>query len=603
MSLDIDWSLLASLPAYTATPAHSAPGSPGGAYQPSGRNARGLHHPTYPFASSELSPAYSDHPAVANIAHKLVHLLNKQLEAAKRPSFLGPVSVTEFDFGDIGPEVEIRDVGDIWQTFENDADDSSDEEPGEASGTFDDLKLHPDAEGGHTPTEDWDASSYAKYEQRRRKQQAQSGPSRGGRSVADQYNGGEDWTYVNRRKAKAQSNGTQASFRQAFGPDMRLRPRRTDEDDIDEMDEEDPADPIHEDEDDRHGDTASVAFSVFSNMMEPRPGIGLGSAGMGIGLGAGMSVNLAGSATGSALGLGRRMGGSMIGSVVGIGPKAPLGHARTLQSQAASAPQRDGATGGLRQRQRTANLQKQRESTRHMGVAPSRHRPQADHFDTNTRHRASGTPDLLSPSAHSMPLPSPDPPADKTLSSLPSLQLLLHLSHAPNIHLTLMTSLQINYPSPAFMSLPLKISITGFTLSADIVIAFDGNRKRVHLCLIDEYDAYTPSPGLSRSHSTILSQGTGGPSMPVTPGSQGLPVRPIPNGMAMTNNTGGPSYGESPKPIGQRLLPNLHIESEIGHADAHVLRNVGKVEKFITDVVRKTMVDELVFPNYHTVAL
>jgi distribution and morphology protein 12 len=54
---------------------------------------------------------------------------------------------------------------------------------------------------------------------------------------------------------------------------------------------------------------------------------------------------------------------------------------------------------------------------------------------------------------------------------------------------------------------------------------------------------------------------------------------------------------------GQRILPHLHIESEIGHADAHVLRNVGKVERFIVDVVRKTLVDELVFPNFHTIAL
>jgi distribution and morphology protein 12 len=55
--------------------------------------------------------------------------------------------------------------------------------------------------------------------------------------------------------------------------------------------------------------------------------------------------------------------------------------------------------------------------------------------------------------------------------------------------------------------------------------------------------------------------------------------------------------------IGQRILPELHIESEIGHADAHVLRNVGKVERFIADAVRKVLVDELVFPNFHTIAL
>ena len=163
------------------------------------------------------------------------------------------------------------------------------------------------------------------------------------------------------------------------------------------------------------------------------------------------------------------------------------------------------------------------------------------------------------------------------------------------------------------MSLPLKISITGLTLNADIIVAFDGGKKRVHLCLIDEFDPYTPSPALSRSHSTVLSTGA---SVPVTPDSAKIggftelrplstlehqPTASTPRPVSIVSSSSLPS--EPPKPIGQRLLPSLQIESEIGHADAHVLRNVGKVEKFITDVVRKTLVDELVFPNYHTIAL
>ncbi len=97
------------------------------------------------------------------------------------------------------------------------------------------------------------------------------------------------------------------------------------------------------------------------------------------------------------------------------------------------------------------------------------------------------------------------------------------------------------------MSLPLKLIVTGLTLSADLILAYSSDKHRVHLCVVDEAE-----------------------------------------------DGGG---------LGMRLLPNLQIESEIGHADAHVLRNVGKVERFIADVVRKTLVDELVFPNFHTIAL
>lgn len=104
------------------------------------------------------------------------------------------------------------------------------------------------------------------------------------------------------------------------------------------------------------------------------------------------------------------------------------------------------------------------------------------------------------------------------------------------------------------MALPLKLSITGFQLDADIVIAYSGEKNRVHFTIVDDES--------------------------------------------------NPAHKDDKQiPLGQRLLSNLQIESEIGHADAHVLRNVGKVERFIVDVVRKTLVDELVFPNFHTVAL
>lgn len=47
---------------------------------------------------------------------------------------------------------------------------------------------------------------------------------------------------------------------------------------------------------------------------------------------------------------------------------------------------------------------------------------------------------------------------------------------------------------------------------------------------------------------------------------------------------------------GSRLLTNAVVESEVGQADKHVLKNVGKVEKFILDVVRGALESELVFP-------
>ena len=41
------------------------------------------------------------------------------------------------------------------------------------------------------------------------------------------------------------------------------------------------------------------------------------------------------------------------------------------------------------------------------------------------------------------------------------------------------------------------------------------------------------------------------------------------------------------------------IESELGPADKDVLKNFTLVEKFIQDIIRKSIEEELVFPNFH----
>lgn len=139
--------------------------------------------------------------------------------------------------------------------------------------------------------------------------------------------------------------------------------------------------------------------------------------------------------------------------------------------------------------------------------------------------------------------PSSAPPASS--SSSPSLQVHLQVTYSGNLTLGLSTCLLINYPSPRFMSLPLKLSVTSLAFSGTMLVAFEGDRKRVHISLAD------PASKMA---------GLGG----ATPGA--------------------------------RLLSGAVVESEVGQAEKHVLKNVGKVEKFVLDVVRSTLESELVFP-------
>lgn len=174
----------------------------------------------------------------------------------------------------------------------------------------------------------------------------------------------------------------------------------------------------------------------------------------------------------------------------------------------------------------------------------------------------------------------------KPANNHPNLQLHLHISWHSNLRITFTTSLLINYPSPMFMSLPIKLSVTGLVFNGEVAVAYEGERRRIHLCVLDDLDPYGPLAGDRPKRDT--------PPSAVTPAEHDDDA---------THAPGYQSRPSKPLPVGQRLLPSIFIESEIGQADKHVLKNVTRVERFIQDVIRKTVEEELVFPNFHTVVL
>lgn len=180
--------------------------------------------------------------------------------------------------------------------------------------------------------------------------------------------------------------------------------------------------------------------------------------------------------------------------------------------------------------------------------------------------------------------PVPKPPQH------PNLQLHLHITWQSNLRVMLTTSLLINYPSPMFMSLPIKLSVTGLFFNGEVVVGYEGERRRVHLCIVDELDPYGPL-------------GFGGDRPKRDTPSSGTPVEVEDEVPPSAGGNGGGARAGKPLPIGQRLLPTICIESEIGQADKHVLKNVTRVERFIQDVIRKTVEEELVFPNFQTFVL
>ena len=94
-------------------------------------------------------------------------------------------------------------------------------------------------------------------------------------------------------------------------------------------------------------------------------------------------------------------------------------------------------------------------------------------------------------------------------SGLPSLQMRLSLDWATtSFRLRISTSLLINYPSAAFMSLPLTLSVTGFVMRAGVI-----------------EQVGTPLELYDRPANQFVAQFIGTPQMNVVP-AQLLPARP-----------------------------------------------------------------------------
>ncbi|KAF8753479.1 Acetyltransferase component of pyruvate dehydrogenase complex [Rhizoctonia solani] len=172
----------------------------------------------------------------------------------------------------------------------------------------------------------------------------------------------------------------------------------------------------------------------------------------------------------------------------------------------------------------------------------------------------------------------------------PALQMHLHVLFHSNLRLTIKTSVLLNYPSESFLTLPVKLRVTGLVFDGEVVVAYEGPRRRVHICIVDDLDPY----GLASDRRNRRTDSNDSLSRP---GAENGPPR-TPERMQPS-----PSPIDRSLPIGQRLLPSILIETEIGQTDKHVLRNVSRVERFLQDVLRKTLEDELVFPNFHTIIL
>lgn len=152
-------------------------------------------------------------------------------------------------------------------------------------------------------------------------------------------------------------------------------------------------------------------------------------------------------------------------------------------------------------------------------------------------------------------------PSFRLESAQPSdLQVVARVKYTGDVRMTLTAEILLDYPMPSFVGIPLKLSITGITF--DGVAIFASIKKRAHFCFLSPEDAE-----------------------------------------ALVGADDSAESGAAPqeKSVGG-LLHEIRVESEIGRKEngKQVLKNVGKVEKFVLEQVRRIFEEEFVFPSFWT---
>jgi mitochondrial distribution and morphology protein 12 len=137
------------------------------------------------------------------------------------------------------------------------------------------------------------------------------------------------------------------------------------------------------------------------------------------------------------------------------------------------------------------------------------------------------------------------------------IQTIFRVRYSGDVKLSLTAEILLDYPMPSFVGIPLKLNITGVSFDGVAVLAYI--RKRAHFCFLSPDDALAA-----------------------------IGVEDEQNG-ATALRMGG-------------LLQEIKVESEIGQREngKQSLKNVGKVEKFVLEQVRRIFEDEFVYPSFWT---
>jgi distribution and morphology protein 12 len=192
-------------------------------------------------------------------------------------------------------------------------------------------------------------------------------------------------------------------------------------------------------------------------------------------------------------------------------------------------------------------------------------RPSSQHrHDASRRNSIADSPTSSSEDRYDRtPSASPTRMREKSPEDI---QVVAHVQYSGDVKMSLTAEILLDYPMPSFVGIPLKLNITGLTFDGVAILAYI--KKRAHFCFLSPEDADALVGG-----ETSLDSLQSDPQVP----EQQSARRP---------RIGG-------------LLEHIKVESEIGDGK-QILKNVGKVESFVLEQVRRIFEDEFVYPSFWT---
>lgn len=177
------------------------------------------------------------------------------------------------------------------------------------------------------------------------------------------------------------------------------------------------------------------------------------------------------------------------------------------------------------------------------------------------------------------------------------LQTTLHISYDGTLSLSLTAEILLDYPMPSFVGIPLKLQITGLNFDGVALLAYlrgssspsadspdlrrqsmtsttstnaeEHKQSQIKFCFLGPEDARALLDSAIRGQTTVAGD------------------IPTDTNTEDTQAAGG-------------LLREIRVESEVGRQEngKQVLKNVGKIEKFVVEQMRKIFEEEFVWPSF-----